>query len=227
MSINNTNAKTAAAIAPTMVAALVAAKARKAAAKAEIASQLRQQLEEAVGKDHSIPRLEALRVEARDAMEEEELQAFEAGLDALIEVRKDLEKTEAEAKRLKSVSTTQGMEAHLDRKVEAEEEEKARKALAKAKEAKAKAHAAAEERITRIIADLGDITPGQRGAVMAFLRGNPQWNFIPTEGGRRSLVSAAGRAAAEFNKANKVKANEAKVAQAAQAPLTHKVKLNK
>ena len=225
MSINNSKTVApAAAAAPTMMAALAKAKARKAEAKASLAAELRQRLENAVGKNHDIPRLEFMRTEARDVMECSELEAFEAELDNLIEVRKDLEKAEAEAKRLQAVATTQGMSAHLDRKVEAEQIEKELKARAKVMYAEEAEIKAKEDRIARIIGDLGDITPGQRGAVTVFLRGNP-WDYHANPKGRAALLAAAGRAAAEFNKQNKIKAKAAKAAKAAAAPLTQKLGL--
>lgn len=216
---------------PTLMAALVAAKARKAEAKASLAAELREQLENAVGKGHSIPRLEAMRLEAREAMEGEELTAFEAQLEVFIQVRKDLEKAEAEVKRLAAVSTTQGMEAYLDRKVEAEAQAKAVEMKAKAQAKAEAADKAKEERIAQIVADLGDITPKTAHAVTCFLRGN-KWDYRANEGGRKALLAAAGRAAKEFNEARAARAlafsaalKAKEEAEAAKAPLTHKMGL--
>lgn len=221
MTTNNTNTVPAAL---SMMEVLAAAKARKAGAASAKAAQLRKQLDQAVGSSsHSIPQLEVMRQEAREAMADAELEAFESELDNLIQVRKDMEKAESEAKRLQTVATTQGMEAHIDRKVKMEEAEKELKAKAKKAAADAAANKAVEEWIVRVLADLGDITEGQKHAVAAFIRGNLDWKYSPTEGGRRALLGAAGRAAWAFREGNKLKAKEAKAAKAAAAPLTHKV----
>jgi hypothetical protein len=234
MSTNNT--KTVAS-APTLLARLAQAKAAKQSIAATAAKALRAQLEAAVGALHSLPALEAVRSEARASLEGEDLTSFESEVDRLIQVRKDLERVEAEAKRLALVSTPTALQGYLDRKVEvsekAKEEAKREKELAN----KAAEKQAREEEIAKILAQMGEgkskpLTDGQKAVLVTFLRGNPQWKFTPTPVGKNALLAAAEAASAAFRKANQLKAREQRAAQAekaeaekAAAPLTHNIKV--
>jgi hypothetical protein len=236
----STNNKTVAP-APALLARLAQAKAAKQQAATATATELRKQLEAQVGELNTIPALETIREEAKASLSGDELVAFEQEVDRLVDLRKAYEKAEAEARRLKMVSTTDSLEVYLDKKVEAAEKAKEAEIKAKAEADKAKAKEAREEEIANVLAKMAEgkekpLTEGQRDALTFFLRGNPAWKFTPTPAGKTALLKAAEAASAACRKTNKIKARAARAAQAekakavegaaqAAAPLTHNMKV--
>jgi hypothetical protein len=225
---------------PVLLARLAAAKAARQQTATANADKLRKQLEAAVGGLHTLPALEAIRGEARGSLEGDDLTAFEAEVDRLVEVRKAFEKAEGEARRLALVATTTSLEGYLDRKVQAEAKAKLEARKAKEAENKAAAKAARDAEIEGIVANMKEgkekpLTEGDSVAIRHFLLGNEKWVFSPTPQGKNALLKAAQAASAAVRKDHKIKARAARAnqeekakaqeeANKASAPLTHKIK---
>ena len=214
---------TVAAPADSLMGLLAQEIARQASAFKQTETQARVHVKQIVGAEVDLLTLQTMEAEAESlGVSPEFLHVFKAkakeGRALLIEA----EAAGQAARRLAATSTVEGLRAHLEKAKAANAAKAEQEKKEKAAETSRKANEAQEERIEKIVTDLGEITLKTAHAVRCFLRGQ-SWDYRATEGGRAALLAASGRAAAKFNKENKLAAREAKAAKEGAAPLTHKV----